>query len=137
MAEGYANALYGDRLQAYSSGVRAQTQIDPRAVQVMAEDGVDISHQYPKTLASLEGQSFDWVITVCDHAHETCPLFATTTQTLHQSFDDPPKRVQGLSPDEALDVYRRVRDEIKQFLRTFTHDHVSPQPSLKGDASHE
>ncbi len=116
MGEGYTNALKGDVFQAYSAGVRAQDHVDPRAVAVMKEDGVDLSANRPKTLDDLKDVEFDVVLTVCDNANETCPVFPGKTNRVHHSFDDPPKLTQGMSDEEALPVYRRVRDEIKAFV---------------------
>jgi arsenate reductase len=116
MAEGWTRHLKGDAIQAYSAGV-APHGIDPRAVTVMAEAGVDISGQSSKHLDTLQGIEFDFVITLCDHANESCPVFFGKTRRLHMGFDDPPK-LAGDSPNEeaALGHYRRVRDEIKAFV---------------------
>lgn len=118
MAEGYTNALQGDTFQAYSAGVKAQDRVDPRAVQVMKEEGIDISHHRPKSLDTLSGISFDYVVTVCDNANESCPVFPGQTTRMHRSFEDPPRLTQGMAPDDALVVYRRVRDEIKRFVQS-------------------
>jgi arsenate reductase (thioredoxin) len=116
MAEGYTEALAGDTFEAYSAGVKAQDRIDPMAIQVMKEDGVDISNQHPKTLDELKDVEMDLVVTVCDNANETCPIFPGSTKMIHHSFDDPPKLARNLNPEEAMEVYRRVRDEIKSFV---------------------
>ena len=116
MAEGWARALRGDRLEAYSAGLVAHGQ-NARAIQVMAEVGVDISRQPSKTLASLGDQGFDVVVTVCGHADEHCPVFPGLTRKIHRGFDDPPKLAQGAkTEEEALRHYRRVRDQIKAFV---------------------
>jgi arsenate reductase len=118
MAEGWARALRGDRIEAFSAGLVAHGQ-NARAIQVMAEVGVDISRQASKTLASLGDQAFDVVITVCGHADEHCPVFPGLTRRIHHGFDDPPKLAQACrSEEEALRVYRRVRDQIKAFVLT-------------------
>jgi len=118
MAEGWARALRGDVLEVYSAGI-ATHGLNPRAVQVMAEAGVDISGHESKLLSSLSEVAFDYVVTVCGHAHETCPVFPTGAKVLHVGFDDPPKLAQGAATDEeALGHYRRVRDEIRAFVET-------------------
>ena len=118
MAEGWARALKGDRIEAFSAGIETHG-LNPRAVQVMAEAGVDISGHRSKTVADLPTKEFDFVVTVCDHAHESCPLFPGKTRIVHVGFDDPPRLAQdGKSEEEALTHYRRVRDEIKAFVET-------------------
>ncbi|HUT34888.1 MAG TPA: arsenate reductase ArsC [Planctomycetota bacterium] len=118
MAEGWARALKGDLLDAYSAGIETHG-LNPRAVQVMAEAGVDISAHRSKHVDELRHISFDCVITVCDHAHESCPLFPGRVRTVHVGFDDPPRLAAGAkSEEEALAHYRRVRDEIRAFVET-------------------
>ncbi|MBV5328311.1 MAG: arsenate reductase ArsC, partial [Chlorobium sp.] len=91
--------------------------LNPLAVKVMAEAGVDISAQYSKTTAELGGREFDFVITVCGHADENCPFFPAKTKVIHHGFDDPPKLAEGAGDEEeALVHYRRVRDEIRAFI---------------------
>ncbi len=117
MAEGWARALLGEALEAYSAGIEAHG-LNPRAARVMAEAGVDISRQTSKTLADLEAVDFDLVVTVCGHAREKCPRFPGKTRGLHASFDDPPRLAAGAATEEeALGPYRRVRDEIKKFIQ--------------------
>jgi arsenate reductase (thioredoxin) len=118
MAEGWARHLRGDSVEAHSAGIE-QHGLNPSAVHVMAEAGVDISGQVSKTLADLAGVDFDVVVTVCGHAHETCPVFAGNARVVHVGFDDPPKLARGeADPDKALEHYRRVRDEIRAFVDT-------------------
>ena len=116
MAEGWTRHLKSNAIAAHSAGVEPHG-IDPRAVKVMAEVGIDISGQASKHLDTLQGIEFDYVITLCDQANESCPLFLGKTRRLHVGFDDPPK-LAGDSPteEEALRHYRRVRDEIKAFV---------------------
>jgi arsenate reductase len=116
MAEGWARALQGDLVEPYSAGIEKHG-INPHAVKVMAEAGVDISKQYSKTPADLGAVEFDYVVTVCGHADENCPVFPGKTRVVHCGFEDPPKLTQHL-PDgeEKLAVYRRVRDEIRRFV---------------------
>ncbi|MBY0403934.1 MAG: arsenate reductase ArsC, partial [Cyanobacteria bacterium] len=103
--------------EAYSAGIETHG-LNPFAVQVMKESGVDISTHTSKHVDDLQDIPFDTVITVCDSASESCPLFPGKTKVIHHSFDDPPKLAQGFSGEEALQHYRRVRDEIKQFIET-------------------
>ena len=118
MAEGWTRALKGDRIEAFSAGIETHG-LNPRAVKVMAEAGVDISGHRSKTVADLPTKEFDFVVTVCDHAHESCPLFPGKTRIVHVGFDDPPRLAQDAkSEEEALSHYRRVRDEIKAFVET-------------------
>jgi arsenate reductase (thioredoxin) len=116
MAEGWARALKGDILEPYSAGVEIHG-LNPKAVKVMAEAGVDISRHRSKNLDALKEVSFDYVITVCDNAHESCPLFPGKTRVVHVGFDDPPRLAKtARTEEEALAHYRRVRDEIRAFV---------------------
>ncbi len=125
MAEGWARALRGAEIEPFSAGTVAKG-LDPRAVRVMAEAGVDISGQRSKTLADLlasEGTGFDLVVTVCGAAHEACPVFPGRTKVIHRGFDDPPALAEGSeSAEEALGHYRRVRDEIRGFVEGLSAD---------------
>jgi arsenate reductase (thioredoxin) len=118
MAEGWARHLKGDLIEPYSAGIEKHG-LNPHAVRVMAEAGVDITRQFSKTTAELGPVVFDYVITVCGHANETCPFFPAKTKVVHVGFEDPPSLTKHL-PDgeEKLAVYRRVRDEIKKFVET-------------------
>jgi len=116
MAEGWTRALKSDVFEPYSAGIEAHG-LDARAVRVMAEAGVDISRQRSKRVSELRDVKFDCVITVCGHAHETCPVFPGKTQVMHVGFDDPPKLAEHAATEgEALGHYRRVRDEIRAFV---------------------
>lgn len=116
MAEGWTRFLKGDLLDPYSAGVQPH-DVDPRAVRAMAEAGVDISAQYSKDASTLDSIDFDFVITVCDRAHESCPFFPAKTKVLHVGFDDPPRRAaEASSEEEAMEHYRKVRDEIRWFV---------------------
>jgi arsenate reductase len=117
MAEAWARHLKSDVLDPYSAGIEKHG-MNPHAIKVMAEAGVDISHQYSKTPAELGPLPFDYVVTVCGHANENCPVFPGKTRVVHVGFDDPPRLTKGL-PDgeEKLAVYRRVRDEIRRFIQ--------------------
>jgi arsenate reductase (thioredoxin) len=116
MAEGWTRHLKGDLLESYSAGVEPHG-MDPRAIAAMMEAGVDISHHQSKDVSALEGIEFDFVVTVCDRAHESCPFFPARTRVLHVGFDDPPRLAADSSTEEdAMVHYRRVRDEIKKFV---------------------
>jgi arsenate reductase len=116
MAEGWAQYLKSDTLEPYSAGAEAHG-LNPNAVRVMAEAGVDISGYRSKTLADLEGIVFDYVITVCGRYDQNCPIFPGKTIKIHRGFDDPPALARSAkTEDEALAHYRRVRDEIKGFV---------------------
>jgi arsenate reductase (thioredoxin) len=114
MAEGLLRHLAGDRFEAMSAGTEA-THVRPLAIRAMEEIGVDISGQESKTLDGYLGEPFDYVITVCDDANETCPFFPGAKTRLHWSFEDPSK-VEG-SEEERLAVFRRVRDGIRDRLQ--------------------
>jgi arsenate reductase (thioredoxin) len=116
MAEGWARHLQGTLLDAYSAGTHPK-RLDPLAVRVMADVGIDISAQEPKSLDSVAHLSFDYVVTVCDDAHEACPVFPGCARVIHRGFDDPPRLAAAAkSREEALGQYARVRDEIKAFI---------------------
>lgn len=116
MAEGWARHLKRDEIDAFSAGIEPRG-LNENAVRVMAEAGVDISHQLSKHVDELEDVPFDYVVTVCDHANETCPLFSGKAKRIHAGFDDPPRLAEGAkTEEEALGHYRRVRDEIRAFV---------------------
>lgn len=115
MAEGWARALKGDLVEACSAGIEKRG-MDPHAVKVMAEAGVDISRQYSKTSAEIGPVEFDCVVTVCGHADENCPVFPGKAKRFHVGFEDPPRLTKDMPDGETkLAVYRRVRDEIRRF----------------------
>ena len=116
MAEGWCRHLKGDIFEAYSAGIETHG-LNPYAVKVMAEAGVDISGHKSKLLTELNGIDFDYVVTVCGHAHETCPFFPAKAKVVHVGFDDPPKLAKDLTDEEEkLNCYRLVRDEIQKFV---------------------
>jgi arsenate reductase (thioredoxin) len=118
MAEAWALHLKGDMIEAYSAGTEPKG-IDPRAVQAMAEVGVDISQQRSKSVADLGDVEFDYVITLCSDAQGSCPFFPAKTAVLHHGFDDPPELALGAyTEEEAMMHYRRVRDEIREWIET-------------------
>ena len=121
MAEGFARFLKSDFIDAYSAGT-APKGLDPRAVKVMGEAGVDIMQQISKHLDEFKNIEFDYVVTLCDHAHENCPLFPGKTKVIHVGFDDPPRlALNATAEEEILNQYRRIRDEIKHFVLTFSN----------------
>jgi arsenate reductase (thioredoxin) len=118
MAEGWARHLKGEVLETYSAGIEKHG-LNPHAVKVMAEAGVDISRHFSKTLEEIGPVQFDCVVTVCGHAHEHCPVFPGRAKVVHVGFEDPPQLTKDLPDGEAkLAIYRRVRDEIRKFVET-------------------
>ncbi|MGH8548828.1 MAG: arsenate reductase ArsC [Methylococcales bacterium] len=120
MAEGWTRALLGDCVNACSAGIEPHG-LNPRAVKVMAEAGVDISKHLPRHIDEFKDRNLDLVITVCGHAHETCPVFSADCKVIHAAFEDPPKIAKewaekGATDEEQLDCYRKVRDQIKTFV---------------------
>jgi arsenate reductase len=122
MAEGWTRALRGDLIEAYSAGTEVHG-LNPLAVEVMLEAGVDISGQTSKHVDSLRHIAFDAVITVCDRARQACPFFDGAKKLVHAGFDDPPAMAkilaaQGASTEEQRNCYRQVRDEIRAFVES-------------------
>jgi arsenate reductase len=116
MAEGWAKALKADVIEAYSAGIETHG-LNLNAVKVMGEAGIDISGHRSEKVDDLMDIPFDYVVTVCGHAHETCPMFPGTARIVHVGFDDPPKlAASAATEEEALNCYRRVRDEIRTFV---------------------
>jgi len=118
MAEGLTNTLLGDRFEAYSAGTAPQG-LNSLAVRAMKERGIDISGRDSKHVQDLLHLDLDYVVTVCDHAAETCPVFPGRAVVMHHGFEDPPKLAEDASTEEeAMAHYRRVRDEIEEFVKT-------------------
>jgi len=122
MAEGWTRHLKGAVIEAYSAGIETHG-LNPNAVKVMAEAGVDISGHKSQHIDEFKDIALDVVVTVCAHAHETCPYFPGSAKVVHVGFDDPPKMARelaakGASEEAQLDCYRKVRDEIKAFVET-------------------
>jgi arsenate reductase len=116
MAEGWARHLKGDQIEPYSAGIETHG-MNPRAIQVMREAGIDISDQHSKLVDDVLDIDFDFVVTVCSNAHETCPIFPGKAKIVHVGFDDPPRLARNAgTEEEALSHYRRVRDEIRDFV---------------------
>ncbi|WOG29378.1 arsenate reductase ArsC [Endozoicomonas sp. 8E] len=115
MAEGWARNLLPSGYEAFSAGIEAHG-LNPSAVRVMQEAGVDISRQQSQTLNDLGQEDFDFIITVCDHAHKTCPT-PRQGQIILKCFDDPPRLTESVdTEEESLAIYRRVRDEIRVWV---------------------
>jgi arsenate reductase (thioredoxin) len=124
MAEGLLRHDAGDRFEVFSAGVNP-SKVRPEAIAVMRELGIDLSRQRSKHVDEFAGQSFEYVLTVCDHAREVCPIFPGKTVMIHHSFVDPASG--GGSEEERLALFRRVRDEIRAYLRNFP-----PEVELRG-----
>ncbi len=123
IAEGWTRHLWKDSIEPYSAGIEKHG-LNPYAVKIMAEASVDISHQYSKTIEELPTRDFHLVVTVCDNAQERCPLFPVKTNVIHVGFEDPPYLAQFVNTEEEkLNIYRRIRDEIKQFIEKI-HQYV-------------
>ena len=116
MAESLSRHFRGDIIEPYSAGIEKHG-LNPLAVKVMREIGIDISSQQCKTVDDIGIKEFEYVVTVCGHANKTCPFFPAKTKVIHRGFDDPPKLAVGaVNEEEALIHYRRVRDEIKGYI---------------------
>lgn len=124
MAEGWARHFHGDEIEAHSAGIETHG-LNPNAAKVMREAGVDISSHTSKLASSLTEVPLELVVTVCGHADENCPAFLTSAKVVHVGFDDPPKLAKEAANEEAaLDCYRRVRDEIRDFVRDQLASHL-------------
>jgi len=131
MAEGFLRSLYGERYEAFSAGTEPGG-VNPYAVEVMHETGIDITHHYSKSSDEFQGTVFDHIVTVCDHAKENCPFFPGAKNYMHKSFPDP-SAAKG-TQQEKLAVFRTVRDEIKDWIiDTFGSDHKKDNPSFHFD----
>lgn len=132
MAEGWTHHLKSDLVHAYSAGIETHG-LNPYAVRVMAEAGVDISNQRSKQVDTLKDVAFDVIVTVCGHADETCPTWlGQNARRVHVPFDDPPKlAAEAVTDEERLIPYRRVRDEIRAFVKSL------PESVQQKEASHE
>lgn len=119
MAEGWARHLKGDLIEAHSAGLIAKG-LNPHAVRAMAESGVDITGQTSKTTDGVKDVPFDYIVTVCGHANETCPAWLSGKATaVHVGFDDPPELAKSApTPEAGMVHYRRVRDEIRRYVET-------------------
>ena len=133
MAEAWARALRSNEVESYSAGIETHG-LNRLAVAVMAECGVDLSGYRSKHVDELMGIAFDYVVTVCDNARESCPVFPGKTTTIHRSFDDPPALAKNAtSKEEALAHYRRVRDEIRTMVESFPESLKKMHELSRGD----
>jgi arsenate reductase len=121
IAEGYLRHFAGNKAIIYSAGIETHG-VNPKAIQVMAGDGIDISHHTSNNVDEYVNIPFDYVITVCDNARENCPYFPTNAQRLHFNFPDPAKATG--TPDEVMNEFRRVRDMIKEYSRNFINQNL-------------
>jgi len=122
IAEGYLQHFAGDKAKVYSAGIETHG-VNPKAIQVMAEDHIDISHHTSNNVEEYINIPFDYLITVCDNANENCPYFPGKMQRFHYNFPDPAK-AQG-TPEQIMDEFRRVRDMIKVYSKDFISEHLS------------
>ncbi|MEJ5993110.1 arsenate reductase ArsC [Pedobacter sp. Du54] len=121
LAEGYLRYFAGDKAEVYSAGIETHG-VNPRAIQVMAEDHIDISGQTSNHIDDYKGIDFDAVITVCDNANEACPFFPGKVDRFHQNFPDPAKATGA--PQEVIEEFRRVRDMIKTYSANFVTNYI-------------
>ncbi len=121
MAEGFLKHLLGPKADVRSAGIEAHG-LNPKAVEVMGEAGIDISHHTSKKLDEYSGETFDFVVTVCDSTRESCPHFPAKTKTIHRNFPDPAKATG--SSEEILREFSRVRDEIAEFCHDFIEEYL-------------
>lgn len=133
IAEGFTRHLKKDQIDAYSAGVDPKG-IDPRATKVIAEVGIDISHQQSKSTDDIKDMEFDFVITLCDNAQKTCPTFPAKTSVIHVGFEDPPRLAENVQDEEeAMEHYRRVRDQIKSYVELLPDTLIKKKPDVEFD----
>jgi arsenate reductase len=121
IAEGYLRYFAGDKAVIYSAGVETHG-VNPRAIAIMAEDGIDISKHTSNNINEYQGIDFDYVITVCDNAKERCPFFPSSASKLHENFPDPAKATG--SEEEVMFAFRKVREMIKEYTKHFVEQHL-------------
>jgi arsenate reductase (thioredoxin) len=121
MAHGYLQHFAGNRAEVLSAGIETHG-LNPKAVQVMAEEGIDISHHTSNHVDEYQDRIINFVITVCDSASERCPVWIGRTHRTHNNFDDPSKAIG--TPQEVIETYRRIRDQIRAFSRGFVEQYV-------------
>jgi len=133
MAEGFTRHLKNDQIDVFSAGT-APKSIDPRAMRAMAEVGIDISSQRSTSIDEIKGVEFDYVITLCDNAQKTCPTFPSKTSVMHIDFEDPPRlAVDCNNEEDAMDHYRRVRDQIQSFVEQLPDTLMNKKPDVEFD----
>lgn len=122
LLHGYLQQLLGERAAVYSAGVETHG-LNPRAMQIMAEDGVDINHHTSNHVAEYAAVPFAYVLTVCDHAQEICPIFPSSARKLHHNFPDPASAIG--SEEEVLRQFRAVRDDVKAYAQNFVQNYFA------------
>ena len=122
IAEGYMSYFAGDKAKVYSAGIETHG-VNPKAITVMKEDGIDISRHTSNNIDEYRNIDFDYVITVCDNARERCPFFPSKAKKFHQNFPDPAKAAG--SNEEIMDEFRKVRDMIKTYCKDFTNQNIA------------
>jgi arsenate reductase (thioredoxin) len=122
LAEGYLRHFAGDKAVIYSAGIETHG-VNPKAIQVMAEDGIDISHHTSNNVDEYLAIPFDYVITVCDNASENCPYFPGAVKRFHHNFPDPAKATG--TPEQVMDEFGKVRDMIKNYSKEFINQHLT------------
>ena len=121
IAEGYLRLFAGNKAEVFSAGVETHG-VNPRAIQVMKEDGIDISHHTSNNVREYMNIDFDYVITVCDNAKERCPYFPSKAKQLHYNFPDPAKATG--TEEQIMNQFRSVRDQIKEYCKNFTEENL-------------
>lgn len=121
IAEGYLKYFAGDKAEVYSAGVETHG-VNPKAIATMAEDGIDISTHTSNNVNEYAGIDFDYIITVCDHAKERCPVFPSKAKKFHENFPDPAKATG--TPEEVMEQFRQVRNIIKGYTKAFAEQHL-------------
>ncbi len=125
MAEGWAKSLSLSNVEFYSAGIEAHG-LNPNAIEVMKESGIDISHHHSQRLSEFENVDFDYVYAVCDNASRNCPSFSGYTKTIFHQFDDPPKLARELEDQTSvMNCYRQVRDQIKHWIQELPQTLIS------------
>lgn len=122
MAEGYLRHFAGEKAEVYSAGIETHG-VNPRAIEIMAEDGIDIFGHTSNNINEYRTLNFDYVITVCDNAKETCPFFPTLAEKFHHNFPDPAKATGN--EEEIKQQFRAVREQIKDYCRSFVEQHIA------------
>lgn len=121
LAEGYLKHFAKDKAEVYSAGIETHG-VNPRAIAIMKEDGIDISKQTSNNVSEYRDMDFDYVITVCDNANEQCPVFPSTAKKFHHNFPDPAKATG--SEEEIMEQFRNVRDQVKEYSKAFVKDNL-------------
>jgi len=121
IAEGYLRKFAGDKAEIYSAGIETHG-VNPKAIETMKEDGIDISHQTSNNVSEYSNIDFDFIITVCDNAKEQCPVFPSSAKKFHQNFIDPAKAIG--TQEEIKEQFRKVRDEIKNYCQNFVAENL-------------